>query len=822
MSNDNDAPAALRKFSWPFAKLDTAVRRESASSEVTDPQDYYGALALAEDGFYPIGANGQWHGGIHFGRETGTRLEQKSGIRCIADGEVIAWKIDDTYPTVEYATCRTAKYSTGFVLVRHRLALPATPAGVDTSNAEQATGNAGAGDTDESTLLFYSLYIHLLDWQGYRQNPDTPRPPFWGQDVYAVRERAMDADRNLNPHIPEGGIGLNLRNAANVVVGFAPRGTQLRLGERRGTSGYYAVTEVVSGGIVPPGLTDFYAFRNEMTAVPVEPATKGSIVIPESPIKIAAGTLVGHLGEYKRYIDSGAMCSDDPRPLAQIDVFTTENIEAFVEASRARAAQLPESTKTLLVIDRGARLAVPTGTGRTPSAAQLAAARSAGGGPVAHCTRVLPIKTLTAITEHDGTRWWFVDVGTEGGETASGWVCERDHAHVRLASPWEWPGFEIVRIDDTRPDHFYARHAAQHGQATPDEQTALEQRGADVDIGPIFLKLYDAIDDSGERKLTCDEIRRALRKPWLAQALSHLIIEHESEWSGPMAKWDAVDELIPENRKKDWAKEKERIGSLLWWGDVKRHHGLPANEPLVAFNLHAVGLLGAHLHSPGITTYRIHQNGLIERFTPPRMPDDISPNAHYIYYNAQGKEYDFGIFEGVEATRWTRKNSLGTGRIHLMDASCLGANPARKFGFRFTGTGRRYLSQPALASLIGALMESGYDDVTSTGFSMPDGSPGVSASHINGENGDFRFLRTDHSLNTPTYLNTTAGVDALDEGRQNTFNNALYKFGWTTQLAWRYTKNGEQRLLSRTVHYAGHHHHLHVGGYVPNLVETNQ
>lgn len=105
---------------------------------------------------------------------------------------------------------------------------------------------------------------------------------------------------------------------------------------------------------------------------------------------------------------------------------------------------------------------------------------------------------------------------------------------------------------------------------------------------------------------------------------------------------------------------------------------------------------------------------------------------------------------------------------------------------------------------------------------MEDGSPGVSSSHINGENGDFRFLRLDKSETTPTHLNTSTGVLALDEARQGEFNNALYKFGWKSQLAWRYEKKGEKRLLPRTTHYHGHHHHLHVGGYSPNLVEVEQ
>lgn len=117
-------------------------------------------------------------------------------------------------------------------------------------------------------------------------------------------------------------------------------------------------------------------------------------------------------------------------------------------------------------------------------------------------------------------------------------------------------------------------------------------------------------------------------------------------------------------------------------------------------------------------------------------------------------------------------------------------------------------------------MEVGYDDITSTGFSESDGSPGVSSSHINGENGDFRFLRLDESTTTPTHLNTVAGVDALDEDRQSSFNHALYKFGLKTQLAWRYQKEGSSKLLPRTIHYTNHRHHLHVGGFAPDIVEV--
>lgn len=598
MSENNEAPAPTSKFTYPFPVSDTAAGGGSDAQEASGPQEYYEALAQAEDGFYPIGYNGQWHGGIHFGAQTGAHLAQDGGVRCIADGEVIAWKIDEEYPQVEYASCDAATYSTGFVLVRHRLQLPRADRG---QAGDAGADGSAAGNQDESeqqqepSLLFYSLYIHLLDWAGYSDDSDKVRPAFWGEPAYLVGEEANDSDRNRNPHIPEGGVGLNLRNAANAIVGVALRGTQLHLGEQRGTSGYYAVTGLECGTVLPTGLdlAGAYAYKDELTPVPAEPPSKGEVVIPDEPVCIAAGDLVGHLGQYQRYIDMNPLCSSsDERELMQIDVFTTDDIEAFIEQSRARATQLADRHKTLLLVDQGARLVRAPEDGGSPTGEQLAARRHNADGPEVAHPRVVPIKALgEAVTEEGGTRWWNVEAGNGDGESVWGWVCERDHANVRLCTPWDWPGFEIVQVDDTRPDQFYANQVHRQGNAAQNEESELQERGEPAESGSIFRKLYDLIDQDGDRKIVSDEIRPALRKPWLAQALSHLIVHHESEWSGPMDKWDAIDKLIPERREKDWKKEKERIDSLLWWKEVKGQHGLPNDEPLVACNLHPVGLI---------------------------------------------------------------------------------------------------------------------------------------------------------------------------------------------------------------------------------------
>lgn len=74
----------------------------------------------------------------------------------------------------------------------------------------------------------------------------------------------------------------------------------------------------------------------------------------------------GHLGQYQRYVDTnplGATCTD--RPLVQLDVFGGDDVEGFIAKSRGRAKQLKDNQKTLLFIETGAKLALPTAADQT-------------------------------------------------------------------------------------------------------------------------------------------------------------------------------------------------------------------------------------------------------------------------------------------------------------------------------------------------------------------------------------------------------------------------------------------------------------------------
>ena len=110
------------------------------------PQDaasYYGNAESLGHGFFPIGSNRFWHGGVHLNMQGG------APIRAIAKGRVIAWRLNKKLP--EYAPPGHAKgypFSSGFVLIQHTFDNNRVNGPEDTRNTR--------------SWKYYSLYMHLL------------------------------------------------------------------------------------------------------------------------------------------------------------------------------------------------------------------------------------------------------------------------------------------------------------------------------------------------------------------------------------------------------------------------------------------------------------------------------------------------------------------------------------------------------------------------------------------------------------------------------------------------------------------------------------
>ena len=434
--------------------------------EELNQDTYYRALSEANNGFYPFGENGLWHGGIHLDEKVLNKLGNDEQLRCMANGEVIAYRINNVYPKITYpeenipvvqrgALKNVAYFSTGFTLVRHLLQMPKTTDAKD----------------EPPAITLYSLYMHQLDWYGYQEKMKDEKtnvqyPHYWQLGSGKVDENK--ADTVFGSVIRANGSGTE-------VVGLLLKGSKIRLGEKHATkAGWYKIVSISEGTLVTS--TEFkqqlnditgYVWHNDVSPVPTgntadtnqdyevvkednntvgksnvkvkgiavyeaaddkqkltylppkatfeldgqengyakirkindcdvpnllkendseDAAHKGyvkvtsltsftfkpekfnDIVILKSPIAISSGDFIGYIGHNQLKKNSfneptQASISTIKRPsdkklpqLLHVELFTCEDLSAFITQTRALADNLPESEKNLILVEKGARL----------------------------------------------------------------------------------------------------------------------------------------------------------------------------------------------------------------------------------------------------------------------------------------------------------------------------------------------------------------------------------------------------------------------------------------------------------------------------------
>ncbi len=621
---------------------------------------YYKALAKAKDGYYPLGSNGLWHGGVHFDEDTGL-VADKSEVRCIADGEVVAYRIDEKYPTSNYGSTPSV-FSTGFVLVKHRLELPAPPA--PAGSPPPAAG---------PSLTFFSLYMHLLDWEGYKASPALKRPAFWGKGSYQVKANAPDKSLGLRVRsgnskqtpvltvLPRGTTvttkpapatqkwleivsvtpevatlpantgwifkgemkhlsgdiyfvgeqandvppgqqkGAYVRSAVThgLPLGFLPAGTQIKISDEPTANKYRKLLEIVTGESVPAltlgadGTLPGYVSLDSLEAKS-EPKTPGTIV-PLTPVhKIKAGELIGHVGKYQNYSDAA------PKNLLHLEVFSCEDIKAFIDQTKEQAVRLPATEKTLVKIlpDTPLITHVPGMNASNPPKANDAS-KKVGYGlliPVSVLEALPAEKKIKAPVVMNGvttyTQWWHLEglLADAQGESIDGWFAEPNTTLYRH-SPFEWENFTFIEETGSNVD-LYADFLHAQENMTDEERKAYHPNIVTAGAGPTKQSLYTILDRNRDTKLPPEEIRNALSKPWFAQPVSQMIIKYESEWDYKAAKWDSLDELMGHSESaphKEWVAEKARIEKLSWWISLVGQHGITDDSNVQYF--HPVGLI---------------------------------------------------------------------------------------------------------------------------------------------------------------------------------------------------------------------------------------
>ncbi len=198
--------------------------RHKDGKEITESEKLLQALQTENSGFFPIDADGLWHNGIYFTDNTQSQLAIEEAICCIADGEVVAYRLPGRYQQTTIAGIEYP-YSNAFTLVRH---VYETPKG--------------------NLLVFFSLYMNLLPFNAYSSQV---LPAYLhGNKVYKVADKAKDRE-----DFADDAIGLRVRHQpAGEVIALLPQGVKLSLKATESTNKWKPLDSVLNGSaIIKPG-----------------------------------------------------------------------------------------------------------------------------------------------------------------------------------------------------------------------------------------------------------------------------------------------------------------------------------------------------------------------------------------------------------------------------------------------------------------------------------------------------------------------------------------------------------------------------------------
>lgn len=279
-------------------------------------------------------------------------FDLKHGVRCMADGEVVAWRVNRNYLKIDLPAF-SAQYSTGFALVRHLMEFP-----------------------KDCTLTFDSLYMHLQDLAGYESDKTLPRPAYW-TTWYKVtadaKNRQAVGSARLGSPAAQVGLHVLATKPGGTILGILPHGAQFSVLKREGEWAQIDAIHVgsmvprkVGGYIDPTAAHKGWVFlgKNGSAAVVeafVPETAMDRVVVPPKPVPIKAGALIGHLGRDDSQAEKHII------RCVHLEMFCDNSIRSFIDKGRSWIAENAAKPKaweqlglsaapTILRIDRQTKL----------------------------------------------------------------------------------------------------------------------------------------------------------------------------------------------------------------------------------------------------------------------------------------------------------------------------------------------------------------------------------------------------------------------------------------------------------------------------------
>lgn len=549
--SDNSSPAqdasasqkGKIKIVWP-------IPSNSRGIEFSNQEDILSHLAGESTGQYTIGRSGMWHGGIHITEATTpwcalsgkaplevvdfpVPFKGEQAIRCMADGEVVAYRVCKDYLTLGWES-GPLSFSGSFVLVKHYIQ---------------------PGEKETSGLHFFTLYMHLAPYSAYQSAKNVR----WiTQDSLSGYLEAdwiiMDLSRSDQKPVSAGTV------QKGITVTWDPTDTSLTSTNNGRTYGL-ATLNADSGKLKSGQKVWMLVDNNNIKPAPgsgptwwehLMPPAKQAMVFDKTvslaaPFAIKAGDPIGHMGYYQAPKDGGY----EARYQVHIECTSMDdNLEKFL----TNPDKVGEKNPLWLKYDPGLALYVKDVAKGTFTKGATSTTR----------TGILPLSKVTTETDKS-TKQEYWQLRPENAYVPKG------QAEPQLLSQYDLAklGFRTETSEPTNFDYLDGKNQpigffrnlinSLYEAATGDTRTSHAL------VKHNYQRLLDKID-SGSDNYSPMEYWRALHNPDYRDVIQKTIVKHPSDWY--FKKGDAIWQPFLNALKKEapeWKKYSEDFLDKMAW-----------------------------------------------------------------------------------------------------------------------------------------------------------------------------------------------------------------------------------------------------------------
>ena len=517
-------------------------------------QQYFNHLAGDESARFLFNNSGLWHQGIHLRASKFPSSEFENNKICaIADGKLIAYKVDREYKTdaKSESSKASAVYSTGFFLLKHEVAYP-----------------------KDNVLTFYSLYRHTAKLSDYKSGIEEIVGSTKSSDNKIVIRDAQN--QPLNPRV-------ELKNGVTIGVKRHTQ-TQDKFDELlwyRETKDNKTVEHKPKSG---EHWRIFHQSYEEMQSEQIKGLpllskhkidTQADVEVKlNKAIAVKAGEELGLMGEYNQIGESG-------EKLLHLEVFTYDNIEQF--KSKAEAAYKQDKEKkgikdNFLYVARGSQLYSIA----NDEAVALEKSKVEIMVPLADVAK----KTVKKKTDKTGKDYYNVQpylYSLPHKNKDGGIYVDSSHLTHGLL----FPGVNIFNQSGNGLCIF--KHPL-HQNIDPKSDLTTEQKN---ELDPMFKLIMDELDLEKDKNAAVSfeagKLKDLLLSPVQQRRLTGIVAKHDSEWKKTRAAdFSQTCGVYRANGKEDTAKRIEkRVEDLSIKLEVDGF-----NTDKQAYYLHPLGMIG--------------------------------------------------------------------------------------------------------------------------------------------------------------------------------------------------------------------------------------